>query len=96
MLYIYEFTGLNGRSVIAYMLLTISKQTITQEARTNRRGGVEVELSPRVREIVVRSPVATDLSHKRGSDSSTAKHSAIGECHRSSEMTIINGCHVSQ
>ena len=28
----------------------------------NRRGGVEVERSPRVREIGVRSPVATDLS----------------------------------
>ena len=30
----------------------------------NRRGGVDVERSPRVREIGVRSPVATDLSRK--------------------------------
>ena len=45
----------------------------------------------------VRSPVATDLSRKKGSDSSTAK--TLGnrcECHGSSEMTIINGRPVSQ
>ena len=30
----------------------------------NRRGGVEVKRSPRMREIGVRSPVATDLSRK--------------------------------
>ena len=29
-----------------------------------RRGGVEVECPPRMREIGVRSPVATDLSRK--------------------------------
>ena len=29
-----------------------------------RRGGVEVERSPRIREIGVRSPVATELSRK--------------------------------
>ena len=34
---------------------------------------VEVEGSPRMREIGVRSPVATDLSHKTDSDISTAK-----------------------
>ena len=32
--------------------------------RTDRRGGVEVERSPRVRKIGVRSQVATDLSRK--------------------------------
>ena len=43
---------------------------VTATARTaflmhlNRRGGVEVERSPRMREIGVRSPVATDLSRK--------------------------------
>ena len=42
----------------------------------NRRGGVEVERSPRIREIRVQSPVATDV--KTGSDSSTAKRSATG------------------
>ena len=30
----------------------------------NRRGGIEVERSPRMRDIGVRSPVATDLSRK--------------------------------
>ena len=44
--------------------------------------GVEVERSPRMREIGVRSPVATDLSRKKllktGSDSSTSKRSALG------------------
>ena len=30
----------------------------------NRRGGVELERSPRVREIGVRSPIATDPSRK--------------------------------
>ena len=30
----------------------------------SRRGGVEVERSPRMREIGVRSPVATDMSRK--------------------------------
>ena len=29
-------------------------------------------------------------------NSSTAKHGIRCECHRSSEMTIINGCPVSQ
>ena len=47
---------------------------------TISRGGVEVERSPHMREIVVRFPVATDLSRKKtGSDSSTAKRSATGE-----------------
>ena len=45
---------------------------------TKRRGGVEVERLPHMREIGVRSPVATDLSRKTGSDSSTAKRSATG------------------
>ena len=40
------------------------------------RGGVEVERSPRIREIGVRSLVATDISRKKGIDSSTAKRSA--------------------
>ena len=44
----------------------------------NRRGGVEVERSPRVWEIGVRSSVATDLSRKTDSDSSTAKRWATG------------------
>ena len=30
----------------------------------NRRGGVELQRLPRMREIGVRSPVETDLSHK--------------------------------
>ena len=30
----------------------------------DRRGGVEIERSPRIREIRFRSPVATDLSRK--------------------------------
>ena len=38
-----------------------------------------------------RIPAATDQS----SDSSDAKRSAIGVCHGSSEITIINGYHVS-
>ena len=42
-----------------------------------RRGGVEVELSPRVPEIGVRSPFVTVV--KTGNDSSNAKRSAIGE-----------------
>ena len=42
----------------------------------NRCGGVEIDRSSRMREIGVRSPVATDLSWKTGSDSSTAKRSA--------------------
>ena len=37
---------------------------------------VEEERSPRMREIGVRSLVATDISRKKGSDSSTAKRSA--------------------
>ena len=45
---------------------------------TDRRGGVEIERSPRVREIRVRSPVATDLSRKNSNESSTAKRSATG------------------
>ena len=44
----------------------------------HRRGGVEVDRSPRMREIGVRFPVATDLSRKTGSDSSTAKRLATG------------------
>ena len=44
----------------------------------DRRGGVEIERSPRVREIGVRSLVATDPSRKNGSDTSTAKRSATG------------------
>ena len=42
----------------------------------NRRGGVEVDRSFRMREIGFRSPVATDLSWKTGSGSSIAKRSA--------------------
>ena len=53
----------------------------------NRRGGVEIERSSRMREIGVRSPVATDLSRK---NSSTAKRSAL------SESYIIRGRPVSQ
>ena len=34
----------------------------------NRRGGVIVERSPRMREIGVRSPVGTDLSLKQVGD----------------------------
>ena len=45
---------------------------------TDGRSGVEVERSPRMREIGVPSPVATDLVVKTGSDSSTAKRSATG------------------
>ena len=46
---------------------------------TDRRGCVEVERPPRVREIGVRSiPLATDPSRKNSSDSSTAKRSATG------------------
>ena len=41
---------------------------------TGRRDGVEVERLPRVREIGVRSKVATDLIRDR----STAKRSATG------------------
>ena len=33
--------------------------------RYNRRGGIDVECSPLVRDIGVRSPVATDLSRKK-------------------------------
>ena len=44
----------------------------------DRRDGVEVERSPRVREIGARSPVATDLSRKTDSDSSTTNRSATG------------------
>ena len=58
-----------------------------------RRVGVEVERSSRMLEIGVRSPVAKDLNEKTGSDSSTAKRSAKGVCHGSSE---INGRPVSQ
>ena len=46
----------------------------------DRRGDVEVERSPHVREIGVRSPVATDPVVKTGNDSSTAKRSATGVC----------------
>ena len=49
-----------------------------------------VERPPRMREIWVRSPVGTDVSLvKTSCDSSTARRSAMGECHRASEMTII-------
>ena len=44
----------------------------------------------------VRIPVAIDISHKTGSDSYKAKRSAIGVSVGSSEMTIINGCPVTQ
>ena len=49
--------------------------------------------SPRVREIGVRSPVATDLSRKNRQWQLHCQ--TLGnrwECHGSSEMTIINGC----
>ena len=41
----------------------------------NRRGGLELERSPRMREIGVRSPVGTTCLLKQVSDSSTAKRS---------------------
>lgn len=44
----------------------------------NRRGGVVVERSPRMRDIGVRSPVETNLIDKTGSDSSNATRSATG------------------
>ena len=56
------------------------RQTKSILRRANRRNGVEVERSPRMREIGVRSPVATDRwkEVKTGSDSSTAKRSSTG------------------
>ena len=42
---------------------------------TDRRGGVEVERSPHMREIGVRSPVATDLSrNERKSEQAHIPH----------------------
>ena len=45
---------------------------------SDRHGGEEVERWPRMREIGLRFSVATDLSKKTGSESSTAKRSAKG------------------
>ena len=44
----------------------------------NHREDVEVEHSPCMRVFRVQSPVATALSPKTGSESSTAKRSATG------------------
>ena len=45
----------------------------------------------------VRIRAVTDLSRKTGSDSSTTVRSAIGvSASESSEMTVINGCPMSQ
>ena len=49
---------------------------MTEHSVFNRRGGVEVDRLPRMREIGGRFPVATDV--KTGSDSSTVKRSATG------------------
>ena len=51
---------------------------IFESEYTYHRGAVKVERSPRMREIGVRFPVATDLSRKTGNDSSIVKRSATG------------------
>ena len=55
------FVGQNVQEHI-FLLNSTGKTLITM--RYDRRGGVEVERSPRMREIGLRPPVATDLSRK--------------------------------
>ena len=51
-----SFSDINCSAKVVYFLFS--------RCCLDRRGGVEVERSPRVREIGVRSPVATDLNRK--------------------------------
>ena len=56
-------------------------------------------LSPQAGNLAVRIQAATHLSGKNGSDISTGGCLTLGnrcEYHGSSEMTIINGCPMSQ
>ena len=57
-------------------------------------GAVGQSVRPASGRLNVRIPVSTDLGRKTGSDSSTAKRSTLGVS--VTEMTIINGCPVSQ
>ena len=76
-IYLYKKGG-RGRDVNTHVLYTLEKQKyhtfffLFADLRWPRG-----RCLPRVQEFGVRSPVATYLSHKRGSDSSTAKRSAL-------------------
>ena len=62
--------------VFLYLYMYIWYTLTTWDFSISCRGGVEVERSPCMREIGIRSLFATDLNRKKGSDSSTAKRSA--------------------
>ena len=71
---------------IALMVTRLSISAVAQWVRAfaSQVKGCVFESQPRRTKVL-----------KTGSDSSDAKRSAIGVCHGSSEITIINGYHVS-
>ena len=66
-------TALEVGTLLTFLIIQIFFLFI--DIKKNRCGGVEVECSPRMREIGVRSAVRTDIVVKTGSYSSPFKRS---------------------
>ena len=64
----------------------------TSNVFSDSSGGVEVELHLACGRLGFGAWSGQTIIVKTGSDSSTANHTATGECRGSSEMTIIDGC----